>query len=67
MKTENVMLIAIATSGDRKKPRRYKNDADRGTAFNMEGSCEYIKYAEVDGKEWSFRFGVGRGVNKSSP
>jgi hypothetical protein len=43
MKTENVMLIAIAISGDRKKPRRYKNVADRGTAFNMECSCEYIE------------------------
>ena len=42
MKAENVMLIAIAISGDRKKPRRYKNGADRGTAFNMEGSYGYI-------------------------
>lgn len=41
MKSENVMLIVIAISGDRKKPRRYKNVADRGTAFDMEGSCEY--------------------------
>jgi hypothetical protein len=43
MKREKVMLIIIAISGDRKKPRRYKNVADRGTAFNMEGSCEYIE------------------------
>jgi hypothetical protein len=43
MKTENVMLKAIAISGDTNKRRRYKNVADRGTAFNMEGSCEYIE------------------------
>jgi hypothetical protein len=43
MKTEYVMLIAIVISVDRKKQRRYKNVADRGTALNMEGSCEYIK------------------------
>jgi len=67
MKTENVMLIAIAIPGDRKKPRRYKNDADRGTAFNMEGSCEYIEYTVADSKGWSFGFGVGRDANKSSP
>jgi hypothetical protein len=36
-------LIAIAISGDKKKPRRYKNVADRETAFNMVGSCEYIE------------------------
>jgi len=66
MKTENVMLIAIAISGDRKKPRRYKNDAVRGTAFNMQGSCECIEYTVADSNGWSFRFGVGQGANKSS-
>jgi hypothetical protein len=33
----------ITISEDRKKPRGYKNVADRGTAFNMEGSSEYIE------------------------
>jgi hypothetical protein len=43
MNTGNVMLIAIAVSEKRKKRRRYKTVADRGTAFNMEGSCKYIE------------------------
>ena len=51
MNTKNVMLIAIAISGDRKKRRRYKNVEDRGTAFNMEGRCEYIVWAAVDSRQ----------------
>jgi hypothetical protein len=44
----------------------HPQDADGGTAFNMEGSCEYVdKQSRTADKGWYSSLGLGRGAKKT--